>query len=195
MQSLDGAALDPTVREDATRRGSIGHPGQAAAKGQGRIRTVSWCGCGASRLCWGPCFHITPQLRALAQPSHVRQPGASWRRRLPPNRGLGGHPPPLNPPGIPGPLTGTTPLLCTLQLGRSSAYVRLAAALLQGPNSALLGAFGLVLAFFLILCLKLYIVPELPCFMSLFVAVFESWHIFVQLRIYLHYLLNKDYSC
>lgn len=55
--------------------------------------------------------------------------------------------------------------------------------------------FVLFFLFFLILCLKLYIVPKFPCFMSLFVTVFESWHIFVQLKIYLHYLLNKDYSC
>lgn len=67
-----------------------------------------------------------------------------------------------------------------------------AAALLYSTNSALLVSFSF---FFLILCLKLYIVPKFPCFMSLFVTVFESWHIFVQLKIYLHYLLNKDYSC
>lgn len=87
-------------------------------------------------------------------------------------------------------------LLRSLQLGRSHIYVHAAAALLYSPNSALLGVLGwCFFIFFFILCLKLYIVPKFPCFMSLFVTVFESWHIFVQLKIYLHYLLNKDYSC
>lgn len=55
------------------------------------------------KLCWRTCFHIAPQLRALAQPSHVWQPGASWQRWLPrPRHGVGGtplHPPHLHPPG------------------------------------------------------------------------------------------------
>lgn len=143
------------------------------------------------KLCWRTCFHIAPQLRALAQPSHVWQPGASWQRRLPRLRhGVGGtplHPPHLHPPG-------------ERQRAHSSPLLPSAR---QVPDISALSCrpaippelFFVSFFFFFLLCLKLYIVPKFPCFMSLFVAVFESWHIFVQLKIYLHYLLNKDYSC
>lgn len=145
----------------------------------GTYMNVSWSGCADSRLCWRPCFHIAPQLRVLTQPSHVWQPGASWQRRLPPNPTSGGQPLPPNPLGTPESQEAPGSLLRSLRLGRSHVYVHLAAALLCGPNSALVRAlelwdFWFGFFFFLILCLKLYIVPKFPCFMSLFVTVFES---------------------